>query len=69
MVKRRQGFTLMETLVSLLIVLTFCELAALVVHHAVASKDTQGLGADQFSWYLATSQLTEYLYDKRVISV
>jgi hypothetical protein len=27
------------------------------------------LGADQFSWYLATSQLTEYLYDKTVISV
>ncbi|QEU46929.1 prepilin-type N-terminal cleavage/methylation domain-containing protein [Schleiferilactobacillus harbinensis] len=37
---RRQGFTLMETLVSLLIVLAFCELATLVVHHTLTSKDT-----------------------------
>lgn len=69
MVKRRDAFTLFETLMALLIVTAFCGLAAMIVQYAVASKQTQGLGIDRFGWYLGTNDLAEYLHDKTVVSI
>jgi competence protein ComGF len=69
MVVKRRAFTLVETLVSLLVVLVFCQLAAVVVHHGVASRQSSELASDRFEWYLAGQQLQEYLHDKSIVGI
>lgn len=65
----RRAFTLVETLVSLLVVLVFCQLAAVVIHHCVVSRQSGELVADRFEWYLASQQLQEYLHNKRIVGI
>ncbi|WP_040536859.1 hypothetical protein [Schleiferilactobacillus shenzhenensis] len=67
--KKRDGFTFLETVASLFIVLAFLGLVSVGVQYAISNKNNQGLGDDRFGWFLGCQDLADYLHGKTLVGI